>query len=68
MFFPQNNALIASLEPREGKEAIISGQEDKQGIKFKEGAIKCCTEKITFPPNEWRNIPFSKFDLGSTIL
>ena len=31
------------------------GLEDKQGIKFKEGAIKCCKEKKV--RNEWRNIP-----------
>ena len=53
-------ALIASLLRREGKQAIISSQEGKQAIKSKEGAIKCCKEKkITAPPNEWRNIPFS---------
>ena len=34
-------------------------QEDKQGIKFKAGAIKCCNEKeITSSPNERSNIPF----------
>ena len=25
---------------------------------FKEGAIKCCKEKITSPSNKWHNIPF----------
>ena len=34
--------LIASLVPRECKQAIISSQKDKQGIKFKEGSIQCC--------------------------
>ena len=29
------------------------------GIKFKGGAIKCCKEKKSSPPNEWCNIPFS---------
>ena len=48
-------ALIASLVPQECKQPIISSQEDKQGIKFKKGAIKCCKEKIT-SPNEWRKI------------
>ena len=42
-------ALTASLIPRECKQAIISSQEDKQDIKFKEGAIKCCKEKNFFP-------------------
>ena len=53
------SALIAFLVPRECKQAIISSQEDKQGIKFKfkEGAINCCKEKNYFPPNEGRNIP-----------
>ena len=32
----------------------------KQGIKSNAGAIKCWKEKkITPPPNEWHNIPFS---------
>ena len=26
--------------------------------KSKAGEAKCCKEKITSPPNEWRNIPF----------
>ena len=38
-------ALFASLVPWECKQVIISSQEVKQGIKFKEGAIKCCKEK-----------------------
>ena len=42
-------ALIASLVSREFKQAIISSQEDKQGNKFKEGAIQCCKEKNYFP-------------------
>ena len=42
-------ALIVSLVPRECKQAIISSQEDKQGIQFKEGAKNCCKEKIYFP-------------------
>ena len=41
--------LIAYLVPRECKQAIISSKVDKQGIKFKEGAIKCCKEKNYFP-------------------
>ena len=48
-------ALIASLVPRECKQGIrfcIPYKEDKQCIKFKEGAINCCKEKITSPPNE----------------
>ena len=55
-------AFIASLVPRECKQAIISSQEDKQGIEFKEGAIKCCKEKNTSPPNDWCNIPFYDSD------
>ena len=35
--------------PREFKQPIISSQEDKQGIKFKEGAIKCYKVKKYFP-------------------
>ena len=32
-----------------------------RSIKSKAGAIKCCKEvKITAPPNEWHNIPFSE--------
>ena len=42
------NALISSLLHQEGK----------QGILPKAGAIKCCKEKITLPPNECCNIPF----------
>ena len=34
--------LIASLIRREGKQAIISSQEDKQSINFKKGVIKRC--------------------------
>ena len=56
MFFPQIimpclsslleiTALIASLILRECKLAIISSQEDKQGIEFNEGVIKWCTKK-----------------------
>ena len=46
----ESTALIASLLCQEGKQAIISRQEEKQSIEFKAGEIKC-------PPNEWRNIP-----------
>ena len=47
---------------REYKQAIVSSQEDKQRIKFKEEAKKCCKEKkITSPPTEWCNIPLSFF-------
>ena len=42
-------ALIASFVPWECKQAIISSQEDKQGIKFKGGAIKCCKYKKLLP-------------------
>ena len=35
-------ALIASLLRLEGNQAVISSQEGKQAIKYKEGAIKCC--------------------------
>ena len=35
-------------------------QEDKQGIKLKEGAIKCCKETNTLSPKEWYNIPISR--------
>ena len=46
--FVELNALIASL----------LGWEGKQGIKSKEGAIKCFKErKINSPTNEWCNIP-----------
>ena len=41
----QITALIASLVPWECRQPIISKQEDKQGIKFNEGAMKCCKEK-----------------------
>ena len=50
-------ALITSLVPQECKQAIISSQEDKLGVKFNEGAVKCCKEKITSSLNEWPNIP-----------
>ena len=34
-------------------QAVVASQEDKQDIKSKENAIKCCEEnKITPPPNE----------------
>ena len=52
--------MFSKLLRREGKQAIKS-KTDKQSIKFKAGEIKCCKEiKITAPPNEWCNIPFSK--------
>ena len=38
--------------------AFLLHREDKQGITFKEGAIKCFKErKITAPPNDWCNMP-----------
>ena len=58
-FFYVIFALIASLLCREGKQAIISRQTNKQSIKFKAGEIKCCKERnSTAPPNKWHNIPF----------
>ena len=45
----KGTALIASLEPWECKQAIISSQEDKPGNKFKERAKKCCKEKKLLP-------------------
>ena len=61
-------ALVASLVPWECKQAIILSQEDKQGVKLKEGAIKCCKEKMTSPPPELRNIPFSLNKKSSIII
>ena len=55
--FVEITAIIASLVPWECKQAVISSQEGKQAIKTKAGAIKCCKEKNTPPPNEWVNIP-----------
>ena len=38
----QKNKTKNFVDP---KQAIISRQEDKQSIKFKTGAIKCCKEQ-----------------------
>ena len=45
------NALLVlpSFVLWECEKAIISSQEDKQGIRFKEGAIKCSKEKKILP-------------------
>ena len=40
----------------EGKQAIKNKADRQTEHNFKEEAIICCKEKITSPPNEWRNI------------
>ena len=55
LYYPlEITAKNATLLPRECKQATILCQEHY----FQGGSNKVPKRKNTFPPNEWRNIPF----------